>query len=178
MNVNSIPLELLNICKRIVEKHHVEHGFGNLSADIETPDNINTISMIPEASEVLKAANQYYKIRKWCFMASIGFVILAVMIPWWSLAALVMIFLADRILAYREKNGWKFLSAVLLSIEFISNDFLGWGAAYPGERAEVSRALGNNQGSTKSTWLDYYLPNRAKMDLSSLKTFGPSVPQK
>ena len=131
MKVSSIPLELFNICKRTVEQHHSEHGFGKLSSDIETSDNINTIALIPEASAVLKANNRYYQIRKWCFMASIGFVILTVVIPWWSLSILVLIFLADRILAYREKNGWKFLSTVLLSLEFLVNDFSGWGAAYP-----------------------------------------------
>jgi hypothetical protein len=178
MKVSSIPLELFNICKRTVEQHHGEHGFGKLSSDIETPDNINTLALIPEASAVLKTNNLYYQIRKWCFMASIGFVILTVVIPWWSLSILVLIFLVDRILAYREKNGWKFLSTVLLSLEFLVNDFSGWGSAYPDERAEAAGVLGANPESPQSTWLDYYLPKRAQMDPTLLKTFEPSMPQK
>jgi len=175
MKVSSIPLELLNICKRTVEKHHGEHGFGKLSSDIETSGNIDALALIPEASAVLKTNNLYYKIRKWCFMASIGFVILSVQIPWWSLAILVLIFIADRILAYREKKGWKFLSAVLLSLEFLVNDFSGWGSAYPHERAEAAGVL---VADPKSAWLDYYLPKRAQMDPSQLKTFEPSMPPK
>ncbi|HMK55578.1 MAG TPA: hypothetical protein VK448_02945 [Dissulfurispiraceae bacterium] len=178
MKISSVPIELLNICKRIVEQHHGEHGIGNLSSDIETPDNVNILTLIPEASAVLKNAAQYYSVRKWCFMASIGFVILTVVIPWWSLAALVLIFLADRILASREKNGWKLLSAVLLSLEFLANDFLGWGTAYPREKEEAKGALMTDAGSPRSGWLDYYLPRRGGMDPSQLKDFQPSMPPK
>ena len=46
-------------------------------------------------------------------------------IPWWSLFAVSVIFLADRVLAIRQKDGWKFLAAVHLSFEMLSNDFSG-----------------------------------------------------
>jgi hypothetical protein len=178
MKINAIPSELFSICKQIVEKHHGKHGLGNLPANIETSGNINTLSLIPEASDVLKANNRYYKIRKWCFLVSIGFVCLSVLIPFWSLPILVLLFIADRTLAYREKKGWTFLSTVLLSLEILANDFSGWGSAYPIEHTEASDVLRDNQGSLKSTWLDYYLPKRATLDPALLKAFEPSMPRK
>jgi hypothetical protein len=56
----------------------------------------------------------------------------------------------------------------------LSNDFLGWGKAYPQERAEALRVLNGNSESPKSLWLDYYLPLRADLDPSQLKTFEPT----
>jgi len=173
--IGFIPPELLSICMPVVEQFHQKQGLSNLAAKISADDNSAALTSIPEASAVLNDTNRRYNIRKWCFLASIGIVCLSFLVPWWSLFTLVVIFLADRFLAYREKSGWKFLSAVLLSLEMLTNDFAGWGKAYPEARAEAVGVLKDNPGSPKSTWLDYYLPQRAEPGFSHSKAFEPSV---
>ena len=156
MTTGFIPDELFSICTDTVKQYHQKNGFGNLSARISTDDNINIIASVPEASTVLDSTNRYYKIRKFCFLASIGIVCLAWLIPWWTLSVIVVIFLADRILAVREKDGWKFLASILLSLEMLSNDYSGWGKAHPQERSQALRILKDNPESAKSAWLDFY----------------------
>ncbi len=173
MKIGFIPSELLCICKKIVDDYHRKNGFGNLAADIETDNNINTISRIPEAFAIYNSANNSFKIRKWCFLAGIGVGCLSVVIPWWSLSIIVVIFLADRILVYREKAARRVLSAVLLSLEIFANDFLGWGTAYPGARNEALTVTQDDPESPKSYWLDYYLPRRDDLDLAHLKAYAP-----
>jgi hypothetical protein len=173
--IGFIPPELLSICMPVVEQFHQKQGLSNLAAKIAADDNIAALTSIPDASAVLNDTNRQYDIRKWCFLASIGIVCLSFLVPWWSLLTLVVIFLADRFLAYREKGGWKFLSAVLLSLEMLTNDFAGWGKAYPEARAEAVGILKDNPESPKSTWLDYYLPQRAGGDPSLSKVFEPSM---
>jgi len=158
MKTGFIPDELFSICTDVVKQFHQKNGYGNLSAKIATDDNINVITLVPEASVVLNVTNRYLKVRKFCFLASIGVVCLAWLIPWWTLSAIGVIFLADRIMLFREKDGWMFLAAVLLSLEMLSNDFSGWGKAYPQERVEALGVLKDNPESPKSTWLDFYKP--------------------
>jgi hypothetical protein len=174
MKIGFIPDELFSICTQTVTQSHREKGFDNLAAKIGTGDNMAALTMIPEANAVLKVTNRYFTIRKWCFLGSIGVICFTFFIPWWSLFTVIVIFLADRVLAAREKDGWKFLSAVLLSLEMLSNDFSGWGKAYPQERLEALRVLNDNSESPKSAWLDYYLPQRFDLDSSQLKTFEPA----
>ena len=176
MNIGIIPPELLMICTPVVKQFHQKNGFSDLSTKITTGGSMDAITSIPETSAVLNANNQYYKIRKWCFLASIGIVCLSVFVPWWSFLALVMMFLADRFLAYRAKDGWKYLSSVLLSLEMLTNDFAGWGKAYPQERTEALGVLKDNPASPKSIWIDYYLPQRAELDPSLLKAYEPVMP--
>lgn len=173
--IGFIPPELIGICMPVVEQFHQKQGLSNLAAKIATEDNRVALTSIPEASAVLNDTNRLYNIRKWCFLASIGIVCLSLLVPWWSLLTVIVIFLADRFLAYREKSGWKLLSGVLLSLEMLTNDFAGWGKAYPEARAEALRVLKDNPESPKSTWLDYYLPQRAEPDFSRSKSFEPSM---
>ncbi len=172
--IGFIPPELLSICMPVVDQFHKKQGLSNLAANIAEDDNSAALTSIPEAFAVLNDTNRLYNIRKWCFLASIGIVCLSFLVPWWSLLTLGVIFLADRFLAYREKSGWKFLSAVLLSLEMLTNNFAGWGKAYPQARAEALGILKDNPEAPKSTWLDYYLPQRAELDSSRSKAFEPS----
>lgn len=176
MNRGFIPPGLLNICIPVVEQFYKKNGYSNLNVKISAGDTMAALTSLPEASDVLKATNQYYTIRKWCFLASIGIVCLSILVPWWSLLTLAVVFLVDRILAYREKNGWKFLSTVLLSLEMLTNDFAGWGKAYPQAREEALGVLKDNPASPRSIWLNYYLPKRAELDPSLLKVYEPSTP--
>jgi hypothetical protein len=175
MKIGFIPAELFSICTQTVTQSHQKKGFDNLATKIGTDDNMAALTMIPEANAASKVTNRYFTIRKWCFLGSIGVICFTFFIPWWSLFTVVVIFLADRVLASREKEGWKFLAAVLLSLEMLSNDFLGWGKAYPQERLEALRILKDNPESPKSAWLDYYLPQRADLDPSQMKIFAPTT---
>ncbi|MGE5238198.1 MAG: hypothetical protein ACM3ON_05285 [Chloroflexota bacterium] len=173
----NIPPELLNVCRPLVRQFHQKNGFSNLSTRIASGDNLAALAAIGEASAVLNLTNRYYNIRKWCFLASLGVVCLSVLAPWWGLSILAVIFITDRILLFRERDGWKFLSAVLLSLEMLTNDVKGWGKVYPQERAEASKVLKDDPESPRSTWLDYYLPQRASLDPSALKDLGPLTPK-
>ncbi len=164
MKAGFIPDELFSICTNAVNEFHRKNGFGNLSAMISTDDNSKVIALVPEALAVLESANRYLKIRKFCFLASIGIVCLAWLIPWWTLSVIVVIFLSDRILTVREKEGWKFLAAVLLGLEMLSNDFSGWGKAYPQERAEALGILKGGPESGRTAWLDFYKPTSLPAD--------------
>jgi hypothetical protein len=176
--IGFIPPELLSMCMSIVEQFHQKQGLSNLAAKVSIDDNNAALTSIPETSVVLNDTNRFYTIRKWCFFASIGIVCLTFLIPWWSLSALAVIFLADRFLVYHETRGWKFLSAVLLSLEMLTNDFAGWGKAHPEARAEAVRVLKDSPESPKSIWLDYYLPQRAEPDFAHAKAFEPSMQNK
>ena len=171
MKIGFIPPELFSVCTQTVTQSHREKGFDNLAVKIGAVDNTAALTMIPEANATLKVINRYFTIRKWCFLGSIGVICFTFFIAWWSLFIVAAIFLTDRILATREKDGWKLLAAVLLSLEMLSNDFSGWGKAYPRERSEALRVLNDNPESPKSAWLDYYLPRRFDLDPSQLKTF-------
>jgi hypothetical protein len=160
MKTGFIPLELFNACAQTVEKFHREKGFDNLASRVETARNLDVLNRFPEALTALNGNKRYFDIRKWCFFGSIGIVCFAFLIPWWSLSAIVVIFLADRVLAGREKAGWKFLASVLLSLEMLSNDFSGWGKSYPKEREEALLILKDNPALPDTVWLDYYLPGR------------------
>ncbi len=174
MKIGFIPPELFNICTQTVTESHRKKGFDNLAVKIGTDDNMAALTMIPEANAASKVTNRYYSVRKWCFLGSIGVICFVFFIPWWSLFTVSVIFLADRVLASREKDGWKFLAAVLLSLEMLSNDFSGWAKAYPQEKAEALRIFNDNPELPKSVWLDYYLPQRADLDPSQLKIYEPS----
>jgi len=174
MKIGFIPPELFGICKQTVTQSHRIKGFDNLATKVGTADNMAALTMIPETLAASQVTNRYFTIRKWCFLGSIGVICFTFFIPWWSLFTVVVIFFADRVLASREKDGWKFLASVLLSLEMLSNDFSGWGKAYPQERLEALRVLNDNPQSPKSEWLDYYLPQRADLDPSQLKTFEPA----
>ncbi len=167
----NVPPELLNVCRPLVSQFHRKNGFDNLSARISKGENLAALAAIGEASAVLDVTNRYYNIRKWCFLSSLGVVCLSVLAPWWGFSILAVIFVADRILLSRERDGWKFLSAVLLSLEMLTNDVKGWGKVYPQERAEALSVLKDNPESPRSTWLDYYLPQRDGLDTSALKGF-------
>ncbi len=168
MKTDFIPPELFSSCLQTVEKFHQERGFDSLAARIETPQNLDILKSLPEAAALLSGTNRYFAIRKWCFFGSIGIVCLAFLIPWWSLSALVLIFLADKFLSGRERAGWRSLAAVLLSIEMLANDFSGFGTAYPKEKEEALRLLEANPEAPASGWLDYYVPGRmAKSEYSA-----------
>ncbi|HTZ18200.1 MAG TPA: hypothetical protein VMB78_07150 [Dissulfurispiraceae bacterium] len=160
MKTGFIPIDLFNISSETVRKFHREKGFDKLGARIETARNLEVIGRFPEAMELLNKANRYFRVRKWCFFGSIGIICFTFLIPWWSLGALVTIFIADKVLANREKDGWKSLASMLLSLEMLANDFSDWGKSYPAERAEALHILKDNPELPATPWIDYYLPGQ------------------
>ncbi len=160
MKTGFIPAELYNFCAKTVEKFHREKGMDNLASRIETAPNLDVLGRLPGALDVLNGCKRYFNIRKWCFFGSIGIVCLTFLIPWWSLSALIVTFLADKIIARREKDGWISLAALLLSIDVLANDFSGWGGRYPKERDEALLIMRADPNAPGIAWLDYYSPEK------------------
>ena len=85
-----------------------------------------------------------------------------------------MILVAERILAFKERQFWILLAAMLFSLEILAYDFAGWGTANPAARESAIFALGSD-ASVPLEWLDYYVPRRAELGPDLVRSFGPDT---
>lgn len=143
----------------------------NLASLIATRDNMVTLGQMPDMIQIMGGGTAGFKLRMACWVGMLAAGACAWMFSWWILAAAFAAVAVERWLAAKEKKTWKFLAAVLLSLEVLANDFAGWGTALP----EARRKATNLMGEPRQTWLDLILPGRAGLDASLLRErFGPS----
>jgi hypothetical protein len=168
-----LPADLRYKCFALVQSSHKAHGFGDLPKRLVTRDNLVILGCQPDMLVIMQASSAAFKLRIICWMVAVGLAVAALFFSWWLLCGLVLVFVADRWLAVSDRKNWLVLSANLLALEMLANDFEGWGRAFPGES---ERALQLLRTGTKAPcdWLDYYLPRRNKIDPASLRAFGPA----
>ena len=174
MNNNILSMDLVQKCVALVRRIHKTDGFGNLPARITTKDNIIALGCMAYTMVFMKSASSVYKIRKFCWLIGIAIIVLAWIFNWWILLGLIAVYIADLLLASEEIKFWLCLSAALLALEMLTNDFAGWGKAYPEEREKALNILGDKSENPRNTWLDFYLPRRPELAPSLLKDFGPN----
>jgi len=165
-----LPRELINKCLQVVHYAHRRLGITALPAKISLshPKNMLALASMEKTTSVLKVAALYARMRMVCKSVVLILPILAWIYSLWILSGIVIMVAIERYLAKKERDGWMFLSSVLLCLEMLIHDFAGWGRAYPEARRKASEIYGN-----KIIWLDYYLPRRSQLDPGTLKAFGP-----
>ena len=178
MSNSFIPPNLLRKCKVVVDITRKSRGFGNLPARIATKENMVTLACIPDMIDVLGAASSAFKLRLFSIFISVVLIIPSFFISKWFLLGLVVSFIIERRLAASERKFYMLVASVLLSVEILANDFAGWGLAYPNARFEALSILADDPQSPRTTWLDYYLPQRANLDkATTFQQFGPNIPE-
>lgn len=165
-----LPRELIRKCSQVVHQAHRRSGMAALPAKISFshPKNMLALASMAETTSLLKRAAFYARARMICKSVVLILPILAWFYGLWLLSGIVIIVAVERILAKREREGWMFLSSVLLCLEMLIHDFSGWGRAHPEARKKADEIYGK-----KIIWLDYYLPRRDRLDPAALKNFGP-----
>lgn len=165
-----LPKELLAKCIMLVESTHKEHGFLNLPARMTAKHNMVAIAMVDDRGMlILGNAIRCWRLRIVVWLSSLGIFGLAWWLNWWLLSGFLVIVIADQMLARLNRSYWRFLAAMLLSLEMLVSDFAGWGTAYPEAQIRALQALG-----MQTQWLDLYLPNRGNIPLDILTRFGPT----
>jgi hypothetical protein len=168
-----LPKNLRYKCFALVQSSHKAHGFGDLPKKLVTRDNLVTLGCQPDMLVIMQASSAAFKLRVVCWMVAVGLAVAALFFSWWLVCGLILVFVADRRLAISDRKNWLVLSANLLALEMLANDFAGWGRAFPGEREKALRLLGT-ETKPPCDWLDYYLPRRNQIDPASLRAFGPA----
>ena len=170
-----IPATLIAKCYALVELTHASSGFRGLPGLVKMPENLLPLGAIPYAVEQQIAIARGRRLRIVCWLAA---VILApaagLTSDWWLLAGLPLAAVIDwRIRAARRKR-WMFLASTLLALEALTNNFAGWGDAYPSERDAAAGLLSDPPGHPRHTWLEFYLPRIRSMNPVVLKDFAPA----
>lgn len=169
-NLN-LPKELVSKCYQILELTHQN----NLSKIITSREYMHMVilALVPEGIQMMNYGDSIFKIRKLIWLLGIIILILAVLFSYWLLLALLIILIADRYFAKKDKDNWKFLASILLSIEFLINNFAGWGDAFPKEKENALQIVKEISRLDKFYWMDYILPNHTNLGPDDLKMFGP-----
>ena len=163
----SLPPNLVKKCISVVEFLHKKHGYKK--SVILSKENLLTFCLIPDAFTVLGSSTISFKFRIACWFACLISIILALVFNFWIFLIAIIIVIVERYLASHQRRMDTLLSAMLLSVEILADDYAGWGKAYPIERTRALEILGENQ---KNSSLDLYIPNRN--DQIFLDFFNPA----
>jgi hypothetical protein len=159
------PKELVHKCYALVEATRIP----NLPKLIVTRDNMVTLGLQPKMVEILGSASAAFKLRIACWVATaVALCCVLAISPWLLVAAFVAV-AVERVLAHQEKKTYKFLAAVLLSLEVLADDFAGWGRANPHDRQKAIEVMGDK----RQVWLDCILPRRSNLTPEQIESFGP-----
>jgi len=142
----------------------------NLESVVATRDNMAALGQMPDMIIIMGGATAAFKLQMICWIGILAAIACAWAFSWWILVAALALIVVERRRSAVARRTWKFLAAVLLSLEILANDFAGWGSAEP----EAQRAAIRLMGGPRQAWLDLILPRRSELDGSLLKRkFGP-----
>jgi len=161
------PKELIAKCYAVINSSRIT----NLPEVIVTKDNMVTLGLLPDMVVIMGGATAAFKIRIMCWISAAIAVVCAWVFSWWILVVALVAIVIERKIAARSEETWKFLAAVLLSLEVLANDFAGWGTARP----DAMRRAIVVMGYKRQAWLDYILPRRNEINKEELmQKFGPA----
>ena len=170
-----IPANLIAKCYALVELTHASSGFRGLPGLIRTEENLLPLGAIPYAVEQQSALARGRRLRIACWFAAVILAVAAGLTSiWWLLAGLPLVAIIDWRIRAAMRKRWMFLASTLLALETLTNNFAGWGDAYPAERDSAVGLLADPPGSPRHTWLEFYLPRIRTMDPVVLKDFAPA----
>jgi len=122
---------------------------------------------------ILSANNAAFKFMVASWITVPIFLILVWAWTWWMLIGAVAGAAIALWLNAKQRDYWMFLSTICLGMEILATDFCGWGKAYPALRDRARELLQEDSAHSKTTLLDYYLPNRANIASEQLRAFAP-----
>jgi hypothetical protein len=171
---NFIPSDLLTRCNGIVQLTHKTHGYLNLPSLIVQKEYMIILSLVDTTFAIMQSANSAFKLIRWLYLSIPVIIILAIIFSWWILLILIIALGLIRVLTINEKKDYMFLSAYLLSLEMLINDFAGWSKINPQEKEQALQLMKDVPSDKLTYWLDFYLPRRNEISEKILKDFGPN----
>ncbi len=175
VDLGPIPLELFQKCYQVVRTTHRHKGAGDLPTRITAAgkDYMTVLVLIPASRQLMRTIDASFKLTLLTWLAGGALVAGSFLLTRWMLLALPLVAFALWRLRSSKKDSWMFEASVLLALDVLANDFVGWGTALPAARRQALEILG---GSPSSDWLDYYLPRRATLDAEkTYKAMGPNA---
>lgn len=169
-----LPEKLWQKCRYLVRLIHEKYGLDALPAKATTVDYMSALACVSDTSSVMRTNALYFKLMIASWSVAAVFFVLSWVLTWWMLIGVVASGIAALWLNKRQFYGWMYLGTACLGMEILANDFCGWGNAYPDLRDRSLQLLNDDPLRPKTTWLDYYLPNRTTLSPEILRQFGPT----
>ena len=160
MDLQFLPKPLVVACNRIVESHHKQHGYSELTRQLWHKDTLAFIALHEDLFSLLGAATASWKIRRLCFVGVLGIVALAAFYNWWCGLAIIPTILAERHFAKKEKGFYTLIAALMLALEMVVNDVSGLGTRLPDVSHIASGRMREYLPTSLTRFLDIYLPRR------------------
>jgi hypothetical protein len=168
-----LPENLWQKCRFLVQSVHEKHGLDALPGKVTTANYMVALSCMSDTFAVMQTNALCFRLGIASWTSAVVFFVLGWVLTWWLLIGAVASVVGAWWLNRRQSYGWMYLGTVCLGMEILSNDFCGWGKAYPDLRDRSLQLLNDDPSRPKTTWLDYYLPNRANLSPETLRQFGP-----
>ena len=171
----NLPRGLLDICDYTVRYHARRVDSHWLAGRLWNKRDMFALAMIPKMGWVLKGAAGALKFQIILRIAIFMAVLAAWVVSWWILIVLPVLVAGERWAAKVKSDLVRFEASVVLGLEMLATDFLGWGAAFPYARARAVWLLsGDARPKIEPIWLDVFMPDRGGASDEELKQLiGP-----
>lgn len=173
MEANFLPEELIDRCRPIVRALHEKQGLGALPEKAAAGNYMTVLYSMADTSSSMRDNGIFFKYMIGGWVAAAFFLMLSFAYTWWLLIGVVGGVMIARRYAVRQRDCWIHAGTVLLGMEILAADFCGWGTAYPQLRDRALALLDDHPSRPRTTWLDYYLPERSQWDRKERRAFGP-----
>jgi hypothetical protein len=104
------PPELVSKCYALVSSTHARLGFANLPARVAVKESMVAIAMIPRMVHVLGSVSAFSKFRIVAWLLGAVSLALTVFVSAIWLIATVLVIVAERVLAAKERQQYMFLA--------------------------------------------------------------------
>ena len=173
MQFDWLPKELITKCNFFVASYHRTYG-GSLPQLLWQRETMIIVRTHGDLLALLGSAAAARKISVGFGVAVALVLVLAAVLNWWIALALVPSVFAAIYFERRETEFHSLIAAILLAFEVLVDDVAGWGTRFPNARQEARMVLNSDPPNKRTKLLDIYLPNRADLDPTFVRGFGPS----
>jgi hypothetical protein len=160
MDLTFLPKRLVPFCNGLVEQHHKQHGYSDLSRFIWHKDTMGFIAIHEDLLSLLGAATASWKLKNMCLALSLVIVILAAVVSWWIGLGLIATVFAAHYFKKRSNGFYILISALMLALEMTGNNFGGVVTRLPVPQETADARLREYLADSRTRFLDFYLPRR------------------
>lgn len=169
-----IPDELKKKSYALIHVGQKGRSFRILHERVDSKPSFISIACIPQAFTMLKGLVAVCKMYIACWFVYAGLLALGFLYSRWILLGLFIVFIAQLWLASERRKYLTVLSAALLALEILADDFAGWGTAFPDEATRAQEILVPRMERLRPSWLEFYFPHGPNVTPEFLRAFGPS----
>jgi len=138
MDLHFLPTDLTSKLRYLVVAYHKQHGNVDLLYNKEA---FVVSAAFPDMLSLGLAAHAIFKMR--CVLWVLGVVVLiaSAALTWWLAWILPVLILFDRHLARKAYGHVVLIRTMMVALEALSRDFVGWGQRYPDARIQAKEAV-------------------------------------